>query len=90
MPHDAAGVLAGAGLLGRGLVQRAAQQQRDHAVMAPITNGMRQPQAFSSASSSSCCSTTITSTASSWPPISVTYWNDEKKPRWPRIATSLM
>ena len=31
-----------------------------------------------------------TSTASSWPPISVTYWNEEKKPRWPRSATSLM
>ncbi|MCY1530336.1 hypothetical protein D9M68_655190 [compost metagenome] len=60
------------------------------AARAPSTKGMRQPQALSSASVSSCCSTTTATTASSWPPISVTYWNDEKKPRWPRIATSLM
>jgi hypothetical protein len=60
------------------------------AAMAPITKGMRQPQAFSSASVSNCSSTTMTSTASSCPPMSVTYWNDEKKPRWPRSATSLM
>ena len=42
------------------------------------------------ASSRNCCSTTTTTTASNWPPIRVTYWNDEKKPRCPRMATSLM
>ena len=59
------------------------RQSATTAATAPMTNGMRQPQAFSSASVRNCCSTTSTSTASSWPPISVTYWNEAKKPRCP-------
>ena len=58
--------------------------------MAPTTKGMRQPKSRNCCSVSSASSTTISSTASSCPPISVTYWNDEKKPRWPFSATSLM
>ena len=48
-----------------------------NAVMAPMTNGTRQPQALSSFSSSHCCRPTMTSTASNWPPIRVTYWKLE-------------
>ena len=60
------------------------------AVTAPTTKGMRQPQALNWALVSATWMTTTTSTASSCPPIRVTYWNDEKKPRWPFRATSLM
>ncbi len=60
------------------------------AVIAPITKGIRQPQARSSPSLSNCCRITTTSTASNCPPIRVTYWNEAKKPRWPLSATSLM
>src|SRR5450830_1797675 len=51
------------------------------AARAPNTNGMRQPQARNSSRLKSCCKTTSTSSASNWPPIRVTYWNEAKKPR---------
>ena len=46
-----------------------------------MANGMRQPQAARSALESTCCSTTSTSSAATWPPIRVVYWNDDQKPR---------
>ena len=57
---------------------------------APMKNGMRHPQADSSGPVITICKITRTSDARSWPPISVTYWKDAKKPRRPLIATSLM
>ena len=55
-----------------------------------MKNGMRQPHAVSCSPVMTACRHTSTSDASSWPPISVTYWNEAKKPRLPLIAISLM
>jgi len=46
------------------------------AASAPITNGTRQPQALISSAERRACNVTSTSSASSWPPINVTYWNE--------------
>jgi hypothetical protein len=46
------------------------------AATAPTTNGTRQPQALSSSADKNACRLISTSSASSCPPISVTYWNE--------------
>jgi hypothetical protein len=48
------------------------------AIMAPITKGIRQPQAFNSSGvKNTFCSNNSTMIAVSWPPIRVTYWKLE-------------
>ncbi|MNE52308.1 hypothetical protein D3C80_1469730 [compost metagenome] len=56
---------------------------------APITNGTRQPQAYSCSVVRVCCRTISTARAMSWPEIRVTYWKLEKKPRRSLLAISL-
>ncbi len=69
-------------------------ERRSHrttsAATPPIANGIRQPHSVSSALGMAFCRTTRTSRASIWPPISVTYWKLEKKPRRLEVAASDM
>ena len=41
-----------------------------------MANGMRQAQASSSPAVKACCMISSTRAANTWPPISVTYWNE--------------
>ena len=69
-------------------------ERRSHrttsAATPPTANGMRQPHSVSSALGMAFCRTTRTSSASIWPPTSVTYWKLEKKPRRLEVAASDM
>jgi hypothetical protein len=47
------------------------------AAAAPMTNAIRQPQACICSAVSNCCKMICTPSASSWPLVSVTYWNEE-------------
>ena len=56
----------------------------------PMANGMRQPQSRTWSSLRNPNMIRSVSWASTCPPISVTYWKDEKKPRRSRVAASDM
>jgi hypothetical protein len=51
---------------------------------------MRQPKSRSWSSLRNASRMSSVACASTWPPTSVTYWNDEKKPRRSRVAASDM
>jgi hypothetical protein len=55
-----------------------------------MANGMRQPHSVRASLARAFCRITSTSRASICPPISVTYWKLEKKPRRLDVAASDM
>ncbi len=69
-------------------------ERRSHrttsAATPPIANGIRQPHSVRADLSMVFCRMTRTSKASIWPPIRVTYWKLEKKPRRLDVAASDM
>jgi hypothetical protein len=56
----------------------------------PMANAMRQPKSRIWSSDRNDCRISSVNCASTCPPTSVTYWNDEKKPRRSRVAASDM
>ena len=56
-------------------------QKTTSAATPPIANGMRQPHSVRTSLAMVFCRMTSTSSASIWPPMRVTYWKLEKKPR---------
>ncbi len=69
-------------------------ERRSHrttsAATPPMANGIRQPHSVRSDLGMKFCRTTSTSKASICPPIRVTYWKLEKKPRRLDVAASDM
>ena len=69
-------------------------ERRSHrttrAATPPMANGIRQPHSVRSPLGMAFCRMTSTSRASIWPPIRVTYWKLEKKPRRLDVAASDM
>ncbi len=69
-------------------------ERRSHrttsAATPPMANGIRQPHSVRSPLGMTFCRMTRTSRASIWPPIRVTYWKLEKKPRRLDVAASDM
>ena len=60
------------------------------APIAPMAKGIRQPQSRTWSWVRNANMTSSVSWASTCPPTSVTYWNEEKKPRRSRVAASDM
>ena len=69
-------------------------ERRSHrttrAATPPMANGIRQPHSLEGFLGRAFCRITSISSASIWPPISVTYWKLEKKPRRLDVAASDM
>lgn len=65
-------------------------QKTTIAAMPPTKKAMRQPKSDTWALEKIPSSTSSMNWASTWPPTSVTYWNEEKKPRRSRVAASDM